>query len=224
MELSTSSVERMLLQPCSSNMNYLNVFIFTKFSIGSFHSMCFLRRKRSPSPSTESPFTKSQPWSAYRLTLLPPSTTPKRGVAPETSPSPSPFPRHGHALTATPSPKGDLFLFGGIVHESAKNDVHVFSASTNSTSLVQTTGTPPSPRKDPSCALFETAVIVWGGDTNTDPSIPPTEIDDSLHLLNLSMSLVYFIRSVFSLVFQKPRNGIYSKQLAPVRKGGMVTL
>ena len=188
--------------------------------------MCFPRNKQSSSPSKRSPspsFTPPFSWSACRLTLLPPSATQKPGVAPQTSRPLSPFPRYGHTLTATPSPKGDLFLFGGLVRESAKNDFHVLSTSTDSTNLLQTTGTPPAPRIGPSCALFETAVIVWGGDTNTNPSIPPTRIDNSLYLLNLSMSLV-FLRSVFSLVFQKLRNGTYSNQPGPVRKEDMAML
>lgn len=63
------------------------------------------------------------PWSARRLTLLPPIVLNKPGVAPPTAPSPSPFPRYGHALPATTTQNGDLFLFGGLVRETPKNDI-----------------------------------------------------------------------------------------------------
>ena len=180
--------------------------------------------QQQPAPQRPSKPPPPYPWSTHRLTLLPPSIIQKPGVAPPTSPSPSPFPRYGHALPATSSPKGDLFLFGGLVRESAKNDFYILSTSTNSTSLVQTSGTPPVPRIGHACALVATVIIVWGGDTNTNPSVPPTRIDNSLYLLNLSTSLICFTIHLFHYVFQKHRNGIYSKSPVPLRKEDTATL
>ncbi|KAF8973589.1 hypothetical protein BDZ97DRAFT_379394 [Flammula alnicola] len=126
------------------------------------------------------------PWSARRLVLLPPTILNKPGVAPPTSPSPSPFPRYGHALPATATPNGDLYLFGGLVRESARNDVYLFSTRDNSATLLQTMGQVPSPRMGHACALVGNVLIVWGGDTNTDPNSKPTDRqDNALYLLNL---------------------------------------
>ncbi|KAJ3490764.1 hypothetical protein NLJ89_g11405 [Agrocybe chaxingu] len=108
------------------------------------------------------------------------------GVAPPTSPSPSPFPRYGHALPATANSKGELYLFGGLVRESPRNDVYQFSTTTNSASLFHTTGVAPSPRMGHASALVANVVIVWGGDTNTDPNSKATDKhDNGLYLLNL---------------------------------------
>lgn len=129
----------------------------------------------------------SFPWAARRLVLLPPNVLNKPGVAPPTSPSPSPFPRYGHALPATATPNGDLYLFGGLVRETARNDVYLFSTRDNSASLFQTTGQVPSPRMGHACALVGNVLIVWGGDTNTDTNSKPTDRQDNgLYLLNLS--------------------------------------
>ncbi|KDR85383.1 hypothetical protein GALMADRAFT_1324087 [Galerina marginata CBS 339.88] len=126
------------------------------------------------------------PWSARRLNLLPPNIINKPGVAPPTSPSPSPFPRYGHALPATATPNGDLYLFGGLVRESARNDVYLFSTRDNTASLFQTTGQVPSPRMGHACALVANVLIVWGGDTNTDTNSKPSDRQDNgLYLLNL---------------------------------------
>ena len=125
------------------------------------------------------------PWSARRLTLLPPIVLNKPGVAPVTSPSPPPFPRYGHALPATAGLNGELYIFGGLVRESARNDVYLFSTRDNSASLLQTTGLIPSPRMGHASAFFADALIVWGGDTNTDPTSKIDRHDNGLYLLNL---------------------------------------
>lgn len=148
--------------------------------------------KPQPQPRPSKP-PPPFPWSTHRLSLLPPSTIPKPGVAPPSTPSPSPFPRYGHALPATSSPKGDLFLFGGLVRESAKNDFYLLSTSTNSASQVITSGSPPVPRIGHASALVASVFIVWGGDTNTDPSLPSSSIDNGLYLLNLSTKTLSFL-------------------------------
>lgn len=127
------------------------------------------------------------PWTARRLVLLPPSVLPKPGVVPPTSPSPSPFPRYGHALPAVTTSGGDLYLFGGLVREVARNDLYLFSTANNSATLLQTGGEVPCPRVGHASALVSAVLIVWGGDTKTDPKAKPTDKqDDGLYLLNIS--------------------------------------
>ncbi|KAF7306753.1 Cell polarity protein [Mycena indigotica] len=126
------------------------------------------------------------PWSAHRLNLPPPVVLNKPGVVPSTSPSPSPFPRYGHALPASPTANGDLYIFGGLVRESARNDLYLFSSREQSATLLQTAGDGPTPRVGHASALVSNVLIVWGGDTKTDPKSKPTDKqDDNLYLLNL---------------------------------------
>jgi hypothetical protein len=127
----------------------------------------------------------ASPWSARRLTLLPPSILNKPGVIAPTTPSPPPFPRYGHALPANAGANGELFIFGGLVKESARNDVYLFSTKDNSASLLQTTGSAPSPRMGHASALVGDALIVWGGDTNPDPTSQTDKHDNGLYLLSL---------------------------------------
>lgn len=126
------------------------------------------------------------PWSARRLLLPPPLIIPKPGVAASNSPSPSPFPRYGHALPATATSSGELYLFGGLVRETARNDLYLFSTRDLSATLVQTGGEMPSPRVGHASAIVSSVLIIWGGDTKTDPSSDQSEKqDDGLYLLNL---------------------------------------
>ncbi|KAI0756785.1 hypothetical protein C8Q80DRAFT_1130480 [Daedaleopsis nitida] len=126
------------------------------------------------------------PWSQRRLQLPPPVTVPKPGVAPPSSPSPSPFPRYGHALPANATTSGELFLFGGLVRESVRNDLYLISTRDLTATLLQTTGEVPSPRVGHASALVGSVLIVWGGDTKTNSkSKPGDKQDDGLYLLNL---------------------------------------
>lgn len=141
----------------------------------------------APAPSQPSQPRPAYPWSARRLVLPPPAVLPKPGVIQPTSPSPSPFPRYGHALPATATQSGDLLLFGGLVRETARNDLYVFSTRDLSAILLQTAGETPSPRVGHASALVSNVLIVWGGDTKTDPAKinSPEKQDDGLYLLNL---------------------------------------
>ncbi|KAI0673369.1 hypothetical protein C8Q78DRAFT_1016922 [Trametes maxima] len=126
------------------------------------------------------------PWSQRRLQLPPPVTIPKPGVAPPSSPSPSPFPRYGHALPVNATTSGELFLFGGLVRETVRNDLYLISVRDLSATLLQTTGEIPSPRVGHASALVGSVLIVWGGDTKTNTkSKPGDKQDDGLYLLNL---------------------------------------
>jgi hypothetical protein len=82
-----------------------------------------------------------------------------------------------------------LFLFGGLVHDSARNDLYVFSTRDLSATLLQTSGEIPSPRVGHAGALVSSVLLIWGGDTNTSGQTVPSEPqDDSLYLLNLGAS------------------------------------
>jgi hypothetical protein len=75
------------------------------------------------------------------------------------------------------------------VHESARNDLYVFSTRDLSATLLQTSGEVPSPRVGHAGALVSSVLLVWGGDTNTGGQDAPNESqDDSLYLLNLGPS------------------------------------
>jgi len=148
-----------------------------------------IQPQQQPSQPQSQPPTQqrlSYPWSTRRLQLLPPSILNKPGVAPPTSPSPSPFPRYGHALPATATTNGDLFLFGGLVREAARNDLYSFSTRDMTSTLLQTAGELPSARVGHACALVSNVLIVWGGDTKADIKSKQTDKqDDALYLLNL---------------------------------------
>lgn len=114
--------------------------------------------------------------------------------------SPSPFPRYGHAANSIASPAGEVYLFGGLVRESVKNDlyiVHVDRVSQQPTTtqqgamtlggvnatLVQTTGEIPPPRVGHATILVSNVLILWGGDTKVRAD---DKQDEGLYLLNLS--------------------------------------
>ncbi|TDL30173.1 galactose oxidase [Rickenella mellea] len=125
------------------------------------------------------------PWSARRLQLPPPTLLGKN--APQsTAPSPSPFPRYGHSLPSSATSAGELFLFGGLVRDTVRNDLYIFSTGDIAATLLQTGGEVPSPRVGHASGLVSSVLIVWGGDTKTDtkPNTSETQ-DDGLYLLNL---------------------------------------
>ena len=73
------------------------------------------------------------------------------------------------------------------MRETARNDLYVFSTRDLSAILLQTAGETPSPRVGHASALVSNVLIVWGGDTKTDPAKmnSPEKQDDGLYLLNL---------------------------------------
>ncbi|KAG0692948.1 hypothetical protein DFH29DRAFT_1042649 [Suillus ampliporus] len=131
-------------------------------------------RSDSPSITLQLPEPQQRPaygypWSVQRLLRHPPISTPKPGVAAPPLPSPSPFPRFGHALSATASASGGLYIFGSLICETARNGLYLFSPHHMSATLVQTYAEIPSPRVGHASAIFSNILIVWGGDTKTDP-------------------------------------------------------
>ena len=144
------------------------------------HQLQSLSLQQQPHPQSVNP------WSEHRLNLLPPTLL-SESVSPfRVGPSPSPFPRCGHALPAIASAAGELFLFGGLVHKSARNDLYVFSTRDYSATLLQTKGDIPSPRFGHASAHISTLLVIWGGATSTgEQGMPSGPYDDSLYLLNL---------------------------------------
>ena len=80
------------------------------------------------------------------------------------------------------------------MREAARNDLYVFSTRDITAMLYQTAGEIPSPRVGHASALVSNVLIVWGGDTKTDPMSKPTDKqDDALYLLNLGTCSITLI-------------------------------
>jgi hypothetical protein len=183
----------------------------------------FLKKKLNPksqSPESQSHFPQQQqqplpvcPWSARRLNLLPPNFLGERA-------SPSPFPRYDHALPATATAAGELFLFGGLVHDSLRNDFYVFSTRDLSATLLGTGGEVPSPRTGHAGARIGNTLLIWGGATNiSDRFRPIGPQDDSLYLLDFGtldllmsrLTLADYNFSRFRIATVDPRRGQWSR-------------
>lgn len=145
------------------------------------------------------------PWSQRSISMNPPRFLEEGRQAPPGAVSPSPFPRYGHAANQSASVNGEVYLFGGLVRDSVKNDlytVHVdkvvqtpqapppgmppgspsVGGGINAT-LVQTTGEIPPPRVGHATVLVSNVLILWGGDTKIRAD---DKQDEGLYLLNLS--------------------------------------
>ncbi|SPO41478.1 related to KEL1 - involved in cell fusion and morphology [Pseudozyma flocculosa] len=149
------------------------------------------------------------PWSQRGIVMNPPRFLDETRQAPPGALSPFPFPRYGHAANQTASPNGEIYLFGGLVRESVKNDLYTVyvdrlaSSPPNpssppggaggaiqpqhqlyaSATLVQTTGEIPPPRVGHATVLVSNVLILWGGDTKVRAD---DKQDEGLYLLNLS--------------------------------------
>ncbi|GAA5906771.1 hypothetical protein JCM6882_003297 [Rhodosporidiobolus microsporus] len=161
----------------------------------------------APPPS----HTVLYPWSQRPLALLPSQLLPPSSSTAPSSPlpaepvlgyqSPPPFPRYGHSVNPVASANGDLYLFGGLVQNTVKNDLYVAhcaaavaQAAAGSpgaaggsaplqVALLETRGEVPGPRVGHASVSVGNVLIVWGGDTKTRPE---ERQDDGLYLLNLS--------------------------------------
>lgn len=152
------------------------------------------------------PLAVLYPWAQRRLQLLPtavlsPITANDASAAAQTTVagplSPPPFPRYGHSVNPVASAvSGELYIFGGLVQNAVKNDLHVLnclgvagaqSSATPALSvgLVETRGEVPGPRVGHASVGVGNVLVVWGGDTK---SRPEDLQDDGLYLLNLSAS------------------------------------
>ena len=97
---------------------------------------------------------------------------------------PCPFPRYGAAINAIASPRGDIYLAGGLVNGSTvKGDLWLVEAGTSPIvcSQVTTHGEGPGPRVGHASLLVGNAFIVFGGDTKIDEL---DVLDETLYLLN----------------------------------------
>ena len=143
--------------------------------------------------------------------MLPPRFLDETRTAPPGTLSPSPFPRYGHAANTTASSTGDVYLFGGLVRESVKNDLYTVNVSAVTqpptkgapgsapgtvslggvtATLVQTTGEIPPPRVGHATILVSNVLILWGGDTKVRADDKQDEVDDELQKrMNLLLGL-----------------------------------
>ncbi|GAA5841877.1 hypothetical protein JCM11251_005408 [Rhodosporidiobolus azoricus] len=166
----------------------------------------------APHPANPAPshHTVLYPWSQRPLALLPSQLLPPPNGQAPSSPSlvpepiqgytsPLPFPRYGHSVNPVASTNGDLYIFGGLVQNTVKNDLYVVQCAAvqaavvvggggapNSplqVALLETRGEVPGPRVGHASVSVGNVLIVWGGDTKTRPE---ERQDDGLYLLNLS--------------------------------------
>ncbi|KAG9085142.1 Negative regulator of mitotic exit [Ceratobasidium sp. 370] len=164
-------------------------------------------QQQQPTPPSQQQSRPRQdyPWSVRRLVLdapqkLPPNSS-NNGAGSVTGMQGPLLPRYGHSVPLVATPTGELFVFGGLVKDEAKDDLWVVSgywnadATVNSNgrrstkemgvkaALMETTGDAPGPRVGHKSALVSSVLIVWGGDTLAKEG---ERNDDGLYLLNLS--------------------------------------
>lgn len=136
-------------------------------SAGTFESV---PTSNDPPVLNPSPVT---PWTTYNITFDKPTGTQADVEASLTL--------EGHSLTATPS--GDLYLFGG---SGRTNDVYLLSAAnlrgpSAHFVIVPATGEAPSARMNHRAVLFESLLIIWGGQEVKSSTMS----DVDLHILDL---------------------------------------
>lgn len=137
------------------------------------------------------------PWGQRALMLNPPRFLDENRRAPPGVLSPPPFPRYGHATNQTTGPSNEVYIFGGLVRDSVKNDMYIMRVEPTqiqrpsgfkpdialNATLVQTSGQAPLPRVGHSAVLVSNVFILWGGDTKIRAE---DRQDDALYLLNLN--------------------------------------
>ena len=127
----------------------------------------------------------NHPWSVLR------PTSRSKGVLSSTSRPP--FHRHGHTLSITAA--GELLFFGGVAHDSLRNDLYVFSMRDRSVTFFQTSGEVPSPRSFSASVLVSNVLLIFGGTTNMDNrGFSTGPFDDSLYLLSLGTLNLLMLR------------------------------
>jgi hypothetical protein len=75
-----------------------------------------------------------------------------------------------------------MLIFGGLVHESVRNDLWSMDVRDCTTMTVKTKGDAPMPRVGHAAAIADRIMIVWGGDTKVRPEDPQ---DEGLYILDL---------------------------------------
>lgn len=155
--------------------------------------------ERPHPPTSSAPV--SYPWSQRSIQLQPIQSLPNAPQSASREMTLSPFPRYGHSVNPiAQSSTGDLYLFGGLVKDSVKNDLYMITCSAINAagaissdskalagapvniSLIETRGEVPCPRVGHVSVSVGNVLIVWGGDTKTREEDPQ---DDNLYLLNL---------------------------------------
>jgi hypothetical protein len=116
-----------------------------------------------------------------RLTL--PHTLPPGGPTP--TPHLTPFPRYGLSTPPNATASGSLFLFGGLVSDSVRNDLFMLDCKTLALVPVMGRGEVPVPRVGHATGMVGNVLISWGGDTKTRAD---EEQDQGLYLLNTGAS------------------------------------
>lgn len=154
----------------------------------------------APTPSTPERTRQTNvvyPWGKKYVTMNPPrfldeSRRPPPGVL-----SPPPFPRYGHATNQAMGPNQEVYIFGGLVRDSVKNDMYIMRVEpvqiqrssgikmdiALQATLIQTSGHAPLPRVGHAAVLVSNVFILWGGDTKIHAE---DQQDDALYLLNLN--------------------------------------
>jgi hypothetical protein len=92
-------------------------------------------------------------------------------------------------MPPTTTSNGDLYLFGGLVYETLRNDLYQYNSRELAVKYLQTGGEIPPPRVGHAAGSVGSVLIVWGGDTRGEMQSEPTDrLDDGLYLLNLGAS------------------------------------
>ncbi|WFD29328.1 hypothetical protein MSPP1_000337 [Malassezia sp. CBS 17886] len=150
-----------------------------------------------PTPERTRQQTFVYPWGLKHITMNPPRFLDENRRAPPGVLSPPPFPRYGHATNQTTSANNEVFVFGGLVRDSVKNDMYVMRVDPMQVqrssgikmdvaldaTLVQTSGQAPLPRVGHAAVLVSNVFILWGGDTKIRAE---DRQDEALYLLNLN--------------------------------------
>ena len=168
---------------------------------------------------------------AFSLERLPSNPPPANGPSQSTqqplplcqwtihAPQSGLFPRSGHTLTATGTAASKLFLFGGYYGRNpcASNDLYMFSTQDFSTTLWQTSGDVPAPRRAHGAALIGTTLLICGGKTDSRNVLN----HDSLYLFNSGTSDLLIsspTRANHSFALQNCESGhaLWSMVLGPI--------
>ena len=128
-------------------------------------------QQRPPSAPPASSF----PWSTRPLRLFAPQASPPQ-------PPVSPFPRYGLSVPPFPSHSGHMLVFGGLVHETVRNDMWSMDVRDCTTMPVKTKGDAPMPRVGHASAIADRIMLVWGGDTKVKQN---DSQDEALYVLDL---------------------------------------
>lgn len=75
-----------------------------------------------------------------------------------------------------------MLIFGGLVHETVRNDLWSMDVRDCSTMLVNTKGDAPRPRVGHASAIADRIMLVWGGDTKVRQDDAQ---DEGLYILDL---------------------------------------